>query len=174
MTLKKAIKKYCVRNFNVKWHIDHTKKIFSDENQKIPLEYFENSEKKLREVQKKAKDGLEYYEKLERILQKNKITDVQLYKILKKIRKLNNYMEHDYMAETVMDSLLGIESALRPNIYKEQENQKQELLDVAEQGKVMLYGIAVGAEEIVEIAQKTIIPYAKKHKTEEVYKRKEE
>lgn len=117
---------------------------------------------------------MEYYEKLERILQKNKITDVQLYKILKKIRKLNNYMEHDYMAETVMDSLLGIESALRPNIYKEQENQKQELLDVAEQGKVMLYGIAVGAEEIVEIAQKTIIPYAKKHKTEEVYKRKEE
>lgn len=56
------------------------KKNFSDENQKIPLEYFENSEKKLREVQKKAKDGLEYYEKLERILQKTKL---QMYNFIK-------------------------------------------------------------------------------------------
>lgn len=34
-------------------------------------------------------------------------------------------MEQDYMAETVMDSLLGIESTLRPNIYREQDEQKK-------------------------------------------------
>ena len=163
MTLKNAIKKFCRTEFNVKWHIDHTKKIFSGENRKIALDYFENSEKKLMEVKKRAKEGLNYYEKLEKMLKKSNVTDAQLQKVLKKIRKVNNYMEQDYMAETVMDSLLGIESTLRPNIYREQDEQKKELLDVAEQGKVMLFGIVVGADEIAEIAKKTIIPYAKEH-----------
>ena len=97
------------------------------------------------------------------MLKKSNVTDAQLQKVLKKIRKVNNYMEQDYMAETVMDSLLGIESTLRPNIYREQDEQKKELLDVAEQGKVMLFGIVVGTDEIAEIAKKTIIPYAKEH-----------
>ena len=44
------------------------------------------------------------------MLKKSNVTDAQLQKVLKKIRKVNNYMEQDYMAETVMDSLLGIES----------------------------------------------------------------
>ena len=70
------------------------------------------------EVKKRAKEGLNYYEKLEKMLKKSNVTDAQLQKVLKKIRKVNNYMEQDYMAETVMDSLLGIESTLRPNIYR--------------------------------------------------------
>ena len=115
------------------------------------------------EVKKRAREGLTYYEKLEVLLKKSTVTDAQLQKILKKISKINNYMERDYMAETVMDSLLGVESTLRPNIYKEQDDPKKELMDVAQQGKVMLFGITVGVDEIIEIAKKTIIPYAKEH-----------
>ena len=54
MTLKKAIQKYCKRDFNVKWHINRVKKLFPDEYQEIPLEYFENADKKLEDVRKKA------------------------------------------------------------------------------------------------------------------------
>lgn len=143
------------------------KKYFQAENRKIALDYFENSEKKLMEVKKRAKEGLNYYEKLEKMLKKSNVTDAQLQKVLKKIRKVNNYMEQDYMAETVMDSLLGIESTLRPNIYREQDEQKKELLDVAEQGKVMLYGITIAAEEIKTIAEDTIVAYAKQKKADE-------
>lgn len=102
-----------------------------------------------------------------KMLKKSNVTDAQLQKVLKKIRKVNNYMEQDYMAETVMDSLLGIESTLRPNIYREQDEQKKELLDVAEQGKVMLYGITIAAEEIKTIAEDTIVAYAKQKKADE-------
>ena len=77
------------------------------------------------EVKKRAKEGLNYYEKLEKMLKKSNVTDAQLQKVLKKIRKVNNYMEQDYMAETVMDSLLGIESTLRPNIYRNRMNKKK-------------------------------------------------
>lgn len=165
MTLKKAIQRYCKRKYNVKWHIDHTKKIFEKENQEIALKYFADSEKKFAEIEKKAKEGFRYYEKLEKLLKKPNVTDGELQKILKRIKKINNFMEKDYMAETIMDSLLGVEYTLRPNIYRILEDEKCELADVAEQGKVMLYGIAVGAEEIADIARKTIVPYAEKQQT---------
>ncbi len=161
MTLKKAIQKYCKRDFNVKWHISHCKKLFTGENRQVALTYFRDSEKKLVEVRKRAKEGLRNYERLEKLLQKPSVTDSELQKVLKKIKKTNNYMERDYMAETVMDSLCGIEYTLRPSIYKVREDQNSELMDVAEQGKVMLHGIAVAADEISEIAKETIVPYAK-------------
>ena len=52
---------------------------------------------------------------------------------------------------------------MRTSIYRVQEDRNSELADVAAQGKVMLYGIMVGADEIAELARETIIPYAKEH-----------
>lgn len=165
MTLKKAIRKYCQREFNVKWHIDHCKKLFTGENQKIALTYFADSEKKLLEVKKRAKEGLRYYERLEKLIEKSSVKDSELQKVLKRIKKVNNYMEKDYMAETVMDSLMGLEQSMRASIYQMQEDRNSELADVAAQGKVMLYGITVAADEIAELAKETIIPYAREHLT---------
>lgn len=167
MTLKKAIQKYCKREFNVKWHIDHVRKLFLKENQKIALDYFAESANKLQEVKKKAEEGLKNYEKLEKAVKKSSISDKELQKIFKKIKKTNNYMEKDYMAETVIDSLKAVEYALRPLIYQMQEDRASELKDVAEQGKVMMYAVAVAAEEIKGIAEETIVPYAKKLLTTE-------
>lgn len=166
MSLKRAIQKYCKREYNVKWHIDHCKRLFIRDNRKIALDFFAHSEKKLMEVKKKAKEGLRYYEQLEKLQRKTTVTDKELQKILKKIKKANNYMEKDYMAETIMDSLLGIEYILRPSIYKVQDDRGSELSEVAEQGKVMMYGIAVGSDELMNLAHETIIPYAQKHRIE--------
>lgn len=65
------------------------------------------------------------------------------------------------MAETVMDSLAGIDYTLRPGIYKVHEDRKAELLDVAEHGKLVLYAVAVGTDEIAQLVKETILPYAK-------------
>lgn len=167
MTLKKAIQKYCRREFNVKWHVDHVKKLFMGENRKIALEYFLDADKKTQEVRQRAKEGLRYYEKLEKVLKKSSVSDAELQKILKKIKKTNNYMEKDYMAETVSDSVKAVEYALRPLIYQVQENKKDELLDVAEQGRVMMYSLAVAADEINGIVKESILPYAKEHSIKE-------
>lgn len=164
MTLKKAIQKYCRKEFNVKWHIDHCKKIFTGEDRNIALDYFKNSEKKLTEVKKKAQEGIRYYERLEKLLKKPTISDQELQKVLKKIKKINNYMERDYMAETVMDSLIGIEYTLRPSIYRSHEDRNSELKDVAEQGKLLLAAITYASDEIKEMVSETIIPYAELEK----------
>ncbi len=162
MTLKNAIKKYCVHEFNVKWHIDRCKKLFDVEQQKVVLDYFANSLKKLEEVKKKAKEGVQLYERLEKLAKKNTVSDQELSKILKKIKKMNHYMETDYMARTVMDSLDGLNFTLRPLAYQFQEDKRSELLDVANQGKVLLYAVTVAVEEISLIADKTIVQFAKK------------
>lgn len=162
MTLKKAIKKYCKKEFNVKWHINHVKKLFDEENVNIALNYFKDAEHKIDEVEKKAKEGLKYYEKLNTANQKTNTSSKELLKLTKKIKKLNHYMESDYMAETVIESLKGMEYTLRPLIYQTEENQKDEIDSVTEQGRAMMYGIAVAAEEIKKIAEDTIVSYAKK------------
>lgn len=167
MTLKRAIQKYCKHDFNVKWHVSRVKKLFTGENRKIAMEYFVGADKKVQEVKQRAKDGLKYYEKLEKALKKPSVSETELQKILKKIKKINNYMEKDYMAETVSDSIKAVEYALRPLIYQVQENKKDELLDVAEQGRVMMYSLAVAADEINGIIKESILPYAKENSIKE-------
>lgn len=163
MTLRNAIKKYCKHEYNVKWHMDRIPKLFSDENRKIALDLFINSENKIAEVRKKAATGLGYYEKLEKLVKKDSQSEKEMQKTLKRIKKINNYMENDYMAETIIDSLKALEYALRPLIYQSQEDHNEELLDIAEQGKVMLYSIAVAADEIGPLAKDTVVAYAQKH-----------
>lgn len=166
MTLKNAIKKYCKREFNVKWHIDHCKKLFVGENREIAINCFANSIEKLEEVKKKANEGLRYYERLEKLVKKHRDSGKELGKVLKKIKKLNHYMESDYMAQTVMDSLVGLNYTLRPLVYQMQEERADELLDVAAQGRVLLYGVTVAVDEIKLIAEKTVVEYAKTHPIE--------
>lgn len=160
MTLKNAIRKYCTREYNVKWHIDRVKKLFKEENQSVALELFENAPKKLMEVKKKASEGISCYEKLEKLAGKQKLSDAQLGKLLQKIKKINNYMNEDYMAVTVQESLKGLDYALRPLIYRVQDEKNSELLDIAAQGKVVLYGIKTAITELNGIVEETIVPYA--------------
>lgn len=171
MTLKSAIKKYCKKEFNVKWHIDHSEKLFNGKNKEIAIKYLENIPKKLDEVKKKAQDGLKYYEKLEIMSRKSNINDNQVLKLYKRIKKINHYMERDYMAETVIDSLKGMEYSLRPLVYQTQDTMKDEFSYISEQGKTMMYGVIVGADEIKNIEEKTVEVYLKEAREQE--KRKE-
>lgn len=174
MPLKKAIQKYCTKEFNVKWHIARCKKLFTGEKRQEVLDYFTGSVKKLDEVKKKAKEGIQYYNRLEKLANKSVISEQELGKIFKKIKKLNNYMETDYMAGTVMDSLDGLNFTLRPLVYREKEKQADELLDVAKHGKILMYGVTVAVDEIKLIAEGTIVKYAKEHPVEGQMDRKKE
>lgn len=163
MTLKGAIHKYCKREYNVKWHIDHSKKLFTGENSTIALKYFVDAPEKLIEVQKKAKEGKRYYEKLEKLAVQNKTARKEFEKTLKCIKKINHYMETDYMAAMVMESLVGLNYSLRPVVYQTGKNLRDDFLDMAKQGQVITYGVEIAAEEIRHLAENTIVEYAKEH-----------
>lgn len=168
MTLKKAIKKYCVKEYNAKWHFARVPLIFRTAEEKdYALRYFENSVKMLEEVKHKAEEGLKYYEKLQKLLKNHSVSQKEIQKIYKKIKKINVFMEKDAMAETVTDSLKGIEFTLRPSIYRTHENENDEMRDIAEQGEIMLKAIIFAAEEIKVLAEETLLPYAKQQREED-------
>ena len=73
-------------------------------------------------------------------------------------------MEKDMMAETVTDSLKGIEYTLRPTIYHTYENEQDEIKDIIDQGRIMLNAIHIGAEEIKGLVEETLVPYTKKQR----------
>ena len=163
MTLKSAIRKYCKKEFNVKWHIDRTKKIFNETNRYIAWEYMHRAADKIDEVEKKARQGLKYYDKLDKITKKQKITNAELMKILRKIGHINDYMSVDYMALTLEDSLAGLNYTLRPEVYHMKEGQKAELQDISKQGQAMLYGMVVAANEIRPLAEETVVTYTNEY-----------
>lgn len=172
MTLKKAIKKYCVKEYNVKWHIARVPRIVSTSDEKAyVLRFFEDSVKRLEEVKKKAKEGLRYYEKLQSLTRTNSGSAKQFHNVYKKVKKINTFMEQDAMAETVVDSLKGVEYTLRPLIYRVQD-EGNEMEEIVEQGKLMLNAIYHAAEEIEELAKETIVPYAKQCRRKEEEQKK--
>lgn len=165
MTLKRAIKKYCTKKYNAKWHIARIPKIFQTaEEQKHGLQYFEDSVKRLEEIREKAKKGIECYETLQKLIQEDKDNQKQISEIYEKIKEINNFMEKDAMAETVMDSLKGVQYTLRPTIYKMQQEEKDEVNDIAEQGKLMLTMIFYASDELKTIVKDTLVPYVKQQR----------
>ncbi len=165
MTLKRAIKKYCNKKYNAKWHIARIPKIVQTEEERdYALKYFENSVDKLEEIGKKAKEGIEYYETLQKLVVEDPENDRKISEIYGKIKETNIFMEKDAMAETVMDSLKGVQYTLRPTIYQFQKQKEDEVNDVAEQGKLMLTTIFYAADELKTIVQETLVPYVKQQR----------
>ncbi len=162
MTLKKAIQKYCTREYNARWYLARVPKLFETQEEKnFALRYFENSAKKLKDIKDKAEEGLRYYKRIQKLNPDNPGSAKQFQNTYKKIKKINNFMEKDPMAETVVDSLKGLEYTLRPSIYHTAENRAEELSDIVKQGTLMLQAISVGAEEIKTLVEETLVPYAR-------------
>lgn len=162
MSLKDAIERYCKKSFSVKYRVSRVNQMLSDVGKEELLKIFENAPEKLTEVKKKAEKGIQQYEKLEKISRKKHYSRSELEKVLKQLGKTNKYMENNYMAQVVNDSLKGVEMTLRASIYKTEKDEKDELLDIAQNGKFMMQATAYAADELMKLAEKTMVPFAKK------------
>lgn len=165
MTLAEAIEKTCHVEKNLNWKISHAKRYLeSDEEREVALEYFLSIPEKILEVRKKAEDGIKQYEKLLKLSEKKKYSSVQLQKLLKKISKVNQYMETDYMALMMSDSLKGLEYNLRATIFETKSEEKDEIRDIARHGLVMLRAIVNVSVQFEKLAENTVVKFAKKQK----------
>lgn len=162
MKLKEAIEKCCKKKFSVKYRVSRLQQMLSDVGKEELLKVFEGMPNKLLEVRKKSLAGVRQYERLEKLAKKKQYTRGELEKLLKQIGKTNKYMENDYMAQVVNDSLKGVEYTLRPSIYQTKQDEKDEMIDIAENGKFMMQAMAYAADELTALAEKTMIPFAEK------------
>lgn len=89
-------------------------------------------------------------------------------KILKKITNINRYMESDYMAGVVMGSLKGVEYVFRPTIYDAKDNEKDEMIDIAKQGAIILQAVIEVVDSIKKYATETVVKFADERKKDKV------
>lgn len=170
MTLKEAIEKNCKKKFNVRYKVARLPQMFGDRGKEVVLKTFEEVPGKLIEVKKKASAGIRQYEKLEKLSKKKQYSQKELEKLLKQIGKTNKYMETDYMACMVNDSLKGIEHTLRASIYERKDKEQDEMYDIAQNGKLMLQAMQYAADEMLELAEKTMVPFAEKQQAKNARK----
>lgn len=171
MKLDTAISKYCNKNYKLKDDIDLLPKIFRNEKEKkIALKYFKHSIRDLENVKKKTKEGLEYYKQLNIVLNNHKLDEKIFDNLYQKIRNVNLFIEKDTMAEMVVDSIKGVESAIRPLIYKKESDGIEEIIEIIKQGELMLMAIGCATDEIEEIIKKDFFPFVERCIEEEKIK----
>lgn len=164
MTLKEAIKQNCKKEFNVRYKVSRIPKMMGEKGREELLNVFEEIPAKLVEVKKKANVGIRQYEKLEKLSKNKEYNANELKKLLKQIGKTNHFMETNYMACVVNDSLKGIEYALRTSIYDRCDESTEEMYDIAQNGKLMLQAEKYAADELLELAETTTSLFAKKQR----------
>lgn len=164
MTLKEAIEETCTKEFNVSYKVSRCPKMLSEVGREEMLKVLEEVPERLAEVEKKAIEGIKRYEKLMKFSKKKLYSEKELNKLLKQIGKINHFMETDYMASVVTDSLRGVEMTLRASIYQSKDEKSDEMYDIAQNGVFMLQSIQYASKELIELAEKTVVPFAKKQR----------
>ena len=171
MTLKEAIEKNCKKDFNVRYKISRLPKLMGEKGREEFLKVLEEIPQRLIAVEKKANVGIRQYEKLEKLSKNKNYRADELQKLLKQIGKTNHFMETDYMACVVNDSLKGIEYSLRTSIYDKREETSDEMYDIAQQGKLMLQAEKYAVSELLELAEGTTSLFAKKQREKNARKK---
>mgnify|MGYP004507802149 CR=1 FL=1 len=164
MTLKEAIEQNCKKKFNVRYKVARLPRMMGEKGRDEFLKVLEEMPSRLVEVKKKAGTGIRQYEKLEKLSKNKNYNADELKKLLKQIGKTNRFIETDYMACIVNDSLKGVEYALRTSIYDKREEATDEMYEIAQNGKLMLQAEKYAADELLELTETTTSLFAKKQR----------
>lgn len=166
MTLKRAIETYCVKKVNLKEKIDALPKMLDYGARKGLSDFYYAFPEKLMEVSRKAKQGERAYRKFAKLSEAEKVDNKELLKCADKIKEINDYMNSDQYALFVQAGMIDIDYVMRMSIYEEQEDEKDERIQIAKQGILLNGLIALYAktmsENISAIVKKRTIKPAKK------------
>ena len=148
MTLKEAIDKYCFKQIDINEILDNTPKHFDDEQRVKALEFFESIPKELEMIEKKVKEGIKYYTKLEKLASEKNYQKDKIRNVMKKIKKCNTYLDNDDLADLIMEGLKGVEYTLRTNVYQFYDDEQKNLVESAKMGKIFLRSMDIAINEI--------------------------
>lgn len=101
MTLKEAIAQECQQELNLDQIIDEIPKLFADKNIKEFDEYTDDAPLKLNFIEKKAEQGMKYYEKIVPYFEKNNLQSEDFKKLIKKIKKIDRDLEKEPLMHIV-------------------------------------------------------------------------
>lgn len=153
-TLKQTIEKVCKEDTNLTQRIELLPEMMDYSAKKAYKQWYEELDKKFELVVKMAKKGQKLYEQLEKLVQKDEELNLDEYKqLVEKIGKVNHFMNKDDYALFVQDNLMHLNFTMRVSIYESEEDDKDDRISLAKQGKVMNFYIKHEAQRWIDIAK---------------------
>lgn len=157
LTLKEAIDRECICSVCVKELLDSVQPVFSEEKvKKIVKQFFNQTPERFYETKKKVEQGINYYDKMIKICSKKNFNVQEFLKLSKKVKKINNFINEDGVALMVVESIRNVDYALIASIHNTKDNERDERLEIARQGKVYLESMIPYIDKLSEIAENTV------------------
>lgn len=138
MTLKEAIEKECKKEVNIKEIIDSIDPCFDKEKQEKAAAYLCGMPQKFEKLKTEMRKARKEYERLEKMCRKEAFQQQTYIKKCKRINKLVENIEKSPEGYVILESLRGMDFALRQEILDANEDIKKEGIEVAKYGQYML------------------------------------
>lgn len=155
LPLKDSIKKYCVKEVNIKKEMDKLVPVFEGDNRTKAIEYLHDTEKKLNEEKKDAKKVQKLYLQLEELVNEGCREKKAYEKIFKKIDKLRQKIESNVTWFLISSSIEKVNYIFRSETYKNKTTFEEEIKDISEKGVTMANLIS----RCVDVLMSTPLPW---------------
>ncbi|MCI9646295.1 MAG: motility associated factor glycosyltransferase family protein [Lachnospiraceae bacterium] len=164
MTLHEAIERYCrcKREFTMDRLFDKIKPHFTETEKEKVSQWYQDMPKRMEDLEKKVVKGGNDYRKLGRLVAKDGYSQVELKKLLKRLKKINAELDKDEEAALIMDGLRGVEYTLRTQMYSFQDDQQKDLIESARIGYKFMQSMQVVLLEMKPVFQEVADYFAEK------------
>ena len=159
MTLKEAIERFCISDFDMDKVIAEMPEMLSEHEKEVFLNHLGNTVIRLEEVRKKAKAGVNHYNKMIQVAKKKTLNTTRYMELYKKVKNVNEFMDTDEMAGFVLSNLEEMQNAILSTINLEEENEHDERVILAKKGKIALETMLPMVDKLIDIANATIMEY---------------
>lgn len=156
ITLKRAIEKFCIAEYNIQEKLEKIDQPLDYYGKLEFIEMYNSMDKKFKLVKRKAAKGYRLYKELYDFLEGDMKDKVKYREILYEIEESNQFMNNNSYALYVQQSMVDIEYAIRSNIYRKDEDEIEDLKELALQGQTMNRYIWAVAEGLVKYSSELI------------------
>ncbi len=164
MTLREAIAAYCKckRTFTMEKYLKKIKPHFSEEQKEKVRQWYIEMPGRMKILEKKVVKGGNDYIRLEKLVLRPGYSTVELKKLLKKIKKMNQDLDKDEEAALIMDGLRGVEYTLRTQMYSFQNDSQKDLIESARIGYKFMYSMQVVLQEMAPVFEEVAAYFREK------------
>lgn len=138
MTLKEAIEKECKKEVDIKKLIDNIEPCFDKENQEKVIKYLSDLPQTFEKIKIEMRKARKEYEKIEKLCKKESFQQQTYIKKCKHVNKLVDDIIEKPETFIILESIRGIDYALRKEVLDTREDVQKEGVEVAQYGQYML------------------------------------
>lgn len=148
ITLKEAISRECKTPIQFKEIIDKIPPLFNEEEREILKNKIAALPEELDKAEKKIRQGIRNYEKMEELYRKGKIAAKEFKNLANKTEKIIKYLEEDSVMHLVAVCNQAAEHELLSRVYQVKEDLKDEIRDITTQGIKMMNSYIEGIKSL--------------------------